>query len=122
MRRLHEHIYLYIVGPGVLASAVGTAASPGGWGGFSVFTTEIAWRAFIQTAMNQQANESRHAANAASMIGMAAVPGALSSLATAVAHEAHAEQFPIVQPLPSLFEIQPVVDREPAQADGPGNR
>jgi hypothetical protein len=74
-----------------------------------VLSTEMAWREWWWKASNQLFNGSQHAANAASVVGMAAMPGGfggLSSLATAVAHENHGEQFSTSPRLPSLFELQ----------------
>jgi hypothetical protein len=105
-RTFHEQIYLYGVGPTIIAGAIGTAATPGGWGGVSVMSTELAWREWFWTGTNRLANEPR---NAGSVIGMAAMPGGLYSVATAVGLDAHVVQFPTVQALPCLFEIQPIL-------------
>lgn len=93
------------MGPTVVASAVGTAALPGGWGGLSALCTEMAWREWLEWLFNDPCDP----ASAASVVGAAAPPngwGGFSMLGSAVARGDW--RVPSGQPiqLTSLFGVQ----------------
>lgn len=118
MRRLEEQAYLRAIGPRVIATGVGMAAPPGGFGAVSVLSAEAAWREVWWRAVNRLFNERQETAtaNAAGVIGVAAALGGcggLSVLATAVAQDAHAEQFPTMPRPPSLFEVHDLLSSPP---------
>ena len=102
-QEFQKQIYLQMLGPTVLTSAVGAAAPPGGAGGLSAIGTELAWRSWYE----QMTEPSVVPADVASAVGAAAPPGGcggLAALTSLVGQDAHRKAHK--KPVPSLFEVQ----------------
>jgi len=98
-------IYLMFQGPGVVASAVGAAAAPNGWGGLSALGTEMARRKLAEREFDEPDN----LAAIAGAVGAGAPPGGrggLSVLGTIAIRGDRVEHLGKHWHLPSLFEAQ----------------
>ena len=105
IREAIGEIYVKAGGPRVVASAVGAAAPPGGLGGLSALSMEIAFREYVERELSRD----RDVGSAASFVGVAAASdgsGLLSVLVAMVA-QAHRSDFSGKSwRLPSMFEAQ----------------
>ena len=100
-RQIVGQIYTQLVGPQVVASAVGAAAPPGVYGPLYSLSTEMAWRQSREREINRPSN----ATAAAGLIGASAPSGWMGMviLAAMPSPERVGEQFGDRWRLPSLF-------------------
>ncbi len=123
MPELVGQVYLGFGGPQVVASAVGAAAPPGGWGGLSALCTEMAWRELAE----RQPDRPDNLAAIAGAVGAAAPPGGWGGLFLLGAMAAQGDRGELLGKhwhLPPLFDVQDPnrlrgAHRQAAQADVP---